>query len=1069
MRASRLAVVIRPAPGARRRAMLCAAGAAVSVALLAGHASADNYVWTSVASTNPNNNMSVGSNWQGGIAPPSNDPATTLTFAPGLTNAGNSVNNNIGGGFMVNSFTFLNSNIACAVNETNAAPLTGWNFVANGGTLPTINLNGTGQASMNPGVPRPTLSANLTIGGTGYQHFTLAGLDEAVAGRSVTIAPIPAYLLGTPASMVLRTVQFNGSTTYTGGTTLDGGNIQIGGFSLGPTSIGSGGTFRVTNNGGTFLSNGGFGFAGASWSTLQLDGTLRMIGSVNIPLIGSSTASLPANPTTLLTGSGTLEMGTTGSGGLTVLSNSTGYTGSVILDRPALPQVIANVGAVTLASNATVGTASGALVNVPAWTLRAGGSLVLNNNANDSLQNGDRVGDSATITMSSGNISLTGPAAAGTSAFAPSNLNETVGAISSAGYSTLTANPGTANSVSTTLTGASLARSQRGTFLFRGLNLGAGMANSGNIQFTSSLAGDLVGGGGAAGSTTLSILPYAIGDATAAGNGASLVTYDANGVRPLALSEYATDLVSGATTNARLGAIAANNVAAPATVNALVISAAGPALANAVTVTGSQINLTSGVLLFSGTATGPNGGTASISNDINFGAAEGQVFATFTSPGAATSTLTLSGALLGSNGMTKSGNGTVLLTGNNSGLTGTLTMNAGVLNFNSGAALPGTGQIVVNGAGTGSASLTYSGAAPLAVSRDIAVNTGLVTLGSTTAGQALTLSGQISGVGGVLVATTGEVVLSGNNTYTGPTTVTSGVLRFSADANLGSGTAVGLAGGTLQADGDWTTSRMFNISAGSTLNVSGANTVTLNGPMTNSGINFGAPGGAALTKTGTGTLTINSTVTTFNGALNINGGKVLINSTVAASAFNAITVNTNGTLGGTGVIPRNIVVNSGGTLAPGNSAGILTVTGAVTLGSGSTFAVELNGPSAGNGPNNYDRLVSQGNYAVNLTGSNLAVSLGYIPSFSDVFWILTKDGINFNTGTFNGLPEGASVLLGYDGPAPIYARISYFGDFASNDPEAGLGNDIVLYAIPAPSGAALLGLSGILAVRRRRR
>jgi hypothetical protein len=56
-------------------------------------------------------------------------------------------------------------------------------------------------------------------------------------------------------------------------------------------------------------------------------------------------------------------------------------------------------------------------------------------------------------------------------------------------------------------------------------------------------------------------------------------------------------------------------------------------------------------------------------------------------------------------------------------------------------------------------------------------------------------------------------------------------------------------------------------------------------------------------------------------------------------------------LGGTGTVGGSVSVSAGGTLAPGDSPGILS-TGSVSLASGSTYSVEINGASAGQ----FDRL-----------------------------------------------------------------------------------------------------------------
>lgn len=88
--------------------------------------------------------------------------------------------------------------------------------------------------------------------------------------------------------------------------------------------------------------------------------------------------------------------------------------------------------------------------------------------------------------------------------------------------------------------------------LFRGTNLGLspmddGAANHSTIKFAT--APRLIGGGGAAGSTFVSIIPQSICDVIHDGYGSSFATYDATyGIRPLDLeTEYASAITSGAT------------------------------------------------------------------------------------------------------------------------------------------------------------------------------------------------------------------------------------------------------------------------------------------------------------------------------------------------------------------------------------------------------------------------------------------------------------------------------------------------------------------------------------------
>src|SRR5262249_55721377 len=158
---------------------------------------------------------------------------------------------------------------------------------------------------------------------------------------------------------------------------------------------------------------------------------------------------------------------------------------------------------------------------------------------------------------------------------------------------------------------------ERGTFLFRGTALGDGaFPTRGNISFTADPSAALVGGGGAGGTNTINILPYAIGDTSASGTGSSFVTYGANGVRPLAASEYLVADLSGAipTANVKLDNGASGVPAGSVTVNSLALVTSG---SNTGSVTGTgTLSVTSGAILCTTTA------AASISTNVDFGTAE---------------------------------------------------------------------------------------------------------------------------------------------------------------------------------------------------------------------------------------------------------------------------------------------------------------------------------------------------------------------------------------------------------------------------------------------------------------
>ena len=191
---------------------------------------------------------------------------------------------------------------------------------------------------------------------------------------------------------------------------------------------------------------------------------------------------------------------------------------------------------------------------------------------------------------------------------------------------------------------------------------------------------------------------------------------------------------------------------------------------------------------------------------------------------------------------------------------------------------------------------------------------------------------------------------------------------------------------------------------------------------------FGVPVNS-LTKTGTGMLSLSNT-DTYKGVTTVSGGTLVVTGTLSASS---VTVNSGGTLGGTGTAGA-ITASSGGVVEPGvaGATGILN-SATATLSSGSTFAVLLDGTTAGTG---YDELnitgtASLGNSTLDLSlGSNFAASAtigaryvivsttqGVSGTFSglasgDTF---NADGDEFTISYANG--GGKNVVLTYDGPS----------------------------------------------------
>src|SRR5262249_16919421 len=119
-------------------------------------------------------------------------------------------------------------------------------------------------------------------------------------------------------------------------------------------------------------------------------------------------------------------------------------------------------------------------------------------------------------------------------------------------------------------------------------------------------------------------------------------------------------------------------------------------------------------------------------------------------------------------------------------------------------------------------------------------------------------------------------------------------------------------------------------------------------------------------------------------------------------------------------------------VSPGNSPGILHVASAL-LNASSVFVVDLNGPTPGTG---YDQLRVDGDVGLASSVLNVTPRCGASPGSQ--FTIISAESRHV-TGTFSGLPEGATLDLGGQ-----HFSITYKG---------GDGNDVVLTALDHPPAA----------------
>jgi T5SS/PEP-CTERM-associated repeat protein/autotransporter-associated beta strand protein len=346
-------------------------------------------------------------------------------------------------------------------------------------------------------------------------------------------------------------------------------------------------------------------------------------------------------------------------------------------------------------------------------------------------------------------------------------------------------------------------------------------------------------------------------------------------------------------------------------------------------------------------------------------------------------------------------------------------------------------------------------------------------------------SGTLTVTNGGQVQCAGSGIIGDNAGATGSVTVDGAGSRLTVTndltvGNSGTGTLSVTGGGVLNTAALLRVSNTGSVTAnGGTVcagQLAGTGPITLTNPTGQDALIItGAAGGASyggvidgtgsVRKTGGGTQTFTG-ANLYSGGTTVAGGILFVNNTTGSgTGTGPVAVTAGGTLGGSGRIAGAVTVGSGGVVAPGDTAattGVLTLANGITLAGGSTFAVKLNGATAGG---QYDQLYVTGG-AVDLGGSTLSASLGNPPGLTDNWFIIVNRGSGPVIGTFDGLPQGASFPLG-----STTAYISYTGDFATGLPYGGNDVMISMQVTPVPEPGAVLGVAAaglVLAALRRR-
>ncbi len=461
------------------------------------------------------------------------------------------------------------------------------------------------------------------------------------------------------------------------------------------------------------------------------------------------------------------------------------------------------------------------------------------------------------------------------------------------------------------------------------------------------------------------------------------------------------------------------------------------------------LNTNGEIQLNGGTVTGSNGSSFNIAGKVT---ASGTINSSISAPIAlsgtqtvevtnAATSLSIAGNISGATGgLTKTGAGSLFLNGNSSysgltevsagllGVNGTLTADGGV-NVKSGASLSGTG--IVSGIVTNSGAIIGG----LTFDNDVAINNG-----ATAAAKAF--NGNIANNGTITsdVTVQSGKTLSGNGTASGAVNVQSGNINGSG-MNLGATKFDGQSALT-----GTTTAASYTVNSGAT---------TASGVHTTTG-NLAVNVGSTLTNTGSfsaNIVSVASTATlTNNGTLNG-------------------TVNVSGLLNGTGTINGALTIKTDGELAPGNSPGITTVAGNLTVETGAKISMQIEGITAAG--TDYDQIIVTGaSSLVSLNaGSILSLSITDGVFTSGALTLIENQSDNAIVGTFSSVVIGGNTYDVSTTNKFTYGGKEYelfYNVDAGGDTKA---NDLQLAVVPEPSTWAMIlgGMGSLVLFRRLRR
>ena len=935
-----------------------------------------------------NSVMADGSGYQAGVYKYSDGTANGGTTTIGAANTFTGVVNVVGGTLQLDT----NGSFAAASSLYTAG--TG----ADQGVMDLNNHNQTFSAINGTGGQIALGSGTLTVNGTANSDYSgvingTGGMTKAGSG----------------------TVTLHGSNTYTGATNISGGTIALSGSGSIAASSGvvDDGTLDIsaTTSGASIatLSGSGNVVTGAAQS-LTLSNAAGVFGG-NISGAGGLTVSAGAET---LSGANTYTGATTIASGVTLaLSGS----GSIADSSGVADNGIFDISTTT--SGASIKSLSGA----SSGSVALGGKNLTLTAAADTFAGA--MNGTGGLAVTGGTETLTG-----VNTYTGSTSISSGATVALSGNGSLAASSGVANNgtfnISATTNGASI-KSLSGASS-GSVALGAKTLTLSNAS--GSFAGVIDGTGGlavSAGTETLSGANTYTG-ATSISSGATIALSGSGSVAASSgVADNGTLDISGTTSGASVKTLSGNGTVALGS-KSLTLTAAADTFAGAIggtgglAVTGGNETLT-GANSYTGATAISNGATLALSGAGSLAASSGVADnGTFdisaTTSGAATKSLSGNGTVvLGSKTLTLSaaadtfagtmgGTGGLAVTGGTETLTGANTY-TGATSISNGAtlALSGNGSLAASSGvaadGSFDISATTNGASIKNLSGSGAVALGGKTL--TVSNASGNFSGAVGGTGDLAV-TGGTQTLSGNNTYTGGTSISSGAtLALSGSGSVAASSGV-TDNGTLDISATTNGASIQTLAGNGTVAL-GSKTLTLSNAAGSFAGAIGGTGGLALTG---GTQTLSGS-NTYTGATMVSAGTLKAGAVNALSSGSAVSVANGATLDLNGYNQ---------TIASLAGAGNTTLgSGSLTTG-GSNASTTYSGNLSGSGD-----VTKAGSGTWTLSGTNS--NLGNVTISGGILTASTNSA--FNGNNIVNLTSGTSLNFANSGTTYIGALFNNGG------------------------------------------